>query len=116
MVEKRKTEWRAIVGRVTGILVLLVGILLAELIDKLGAAGTGTAQEFQSDQDNVVWPLFGVHAQRLTTTGRQSNFVAQFGEHDSQKRSGGLFSLNYQDFHGVPPVETQFLDSGSETF
>jgi len=53
MVEKHKTEWRVIVGRVTGILVLLSGILLA--------AGLCNAA---SPPDNSV-PASSIHARPL---------------------------------------------------
>ena len=33
-----------------------------------------------------------------------SHLVAKLGEHDRQKRPGGFFSLNYQNFHGFPPL------------
>ena len=64
MAEKRKTEWRVVVGRVTGILVLLGGILLA--------AGLCNASP---PTDNSVPSIFDPHATPAESIYHLSRFV-----------------------------------------
>src|SRR5271155_5033916 len=62
---------------------VLIGVLLAEVVDKFGAAGARTAQEFQSHEDNVVGSLVAVNAERFTAVWREPNFVTELVEHDA---------------------------------
>jgi cytochrome c oxidase subunit II len=64
MAEKRKTEWRVVFGRVTGILVLLAGILLA--------AGLCNASP---PSDNSVPSIFDPHSTPAVSIFRLSRFV-----------------------------------------
>jgi cytochrome c oxidase subunit II len=64
MAEKRKTEWRVVIGRVTGILVLLGGILLA--------AGLCNASP---PTDNSVPSIFDPHATPAESIYHLSRFV-----------------------------------------
>jgi cytochrome c oxidase subunit 2 len=63
MTNKHKTEWKAVAARVTGVLVLLVGVLLA--------AGLCVA----SPHDNPVPSIFDPHSPNAASLYHLSNFV-----------------------------------------
>ncbi len=81
---------------------VLVGILLMEVVDKFGAAGAGTAQEFQGDENHVVGSLVAVNAERFVAVWRQSNFVTELVEHNAGSLQDGIFCFDHQNLHGSP--------------
>jgi cytochrome c oxidase subunit 2 len=69
MVEKRKTEWRAIVGRVTGILVLLAGILLAAGLCKAAQTSANSVPSIFDPRSTPAESIYHLSRFVLAITG-----------------------------------------------
>src|ERR1700691_3304362 len=82
---------------------LLFRILLTQGINKFGAAGAGTAEEFQSDQDNVVRSLVAENAERFFAVWGQSNVITELVEHHAGSFQDSIFRFDHQNLHGSPP-------------